>query len=138
MEEPSVDMQQDVKAELRMPYGEGGGGFLTLHLGDTRVTAEYTSAKVELLRVLNRALSDDADLPAVARGWRTPEQIAEQLSYPPTAGGIRRAVMLINRVLREAVACEAQHLNLPALIVSKRQIGLRLSWSITFLTPTEG
>ena len=55
MEKPSADTQQDVKVELRMPYGEGGGGFLTLQAGDTRVTAEYTPAKVELFRVLSRA-----------------------------------------------------------------------------------
>jgi hypothetical protein len=129
------EVPKDLRAEFRLPSGPTGGGFLTVRLGDIRITAEYTPAKVELLRVLNQALLDDADLPALARGWRSPEQIAEQLSYPPTTGGIRRTVMLINRIFRNAAARGAPHLDLPPLVAGRRQIGIRLSWPIAFEQP---
>lgn len=132
--EPS-DVPKDLWAEFRLPSGPAGGGFLTVRLGDIRITAEYSPAKVELLRVLNQALREDADLPALARGWRSPEQLADQLSYPPTPGGIRRTVRLVNEIFRSAAAREAPHLDLPPLVARRRLIGIRLSWPIAFEPP---
>ena len=134
MHPPNVP--KDLRAEFRLPSGPTGAGFLTVQLGALRIVAEYSPAKVELLRVLNQALLEDADLPPLTRGWRSPEQLADQLSYPPTAGGVRRTVTQINRLFAKAAARVAPHLELPRLVATQRQIGIRLSWLIAFEPPT--
>jgi hypothetical protein len=90
---------------------------------------------VELIRVLNRAWVVEASFGEMARGWRSVEQIAKQLDYPPTHDGIRRAVSQINRIFRQAASQQAPHVKWERLITSKRKIGFRLPLPITFVPP---
>ena len=126
---------QDSTATILLPSGDKGGCFVTVSFGDRRVTVVYAPAKTALILALNRELSADADLDPLARGWRSPAQISDLLAYPLEESSLRRSISLINLAFARAAAQLDPPLNVPALITSKRKVGIRLTWPLTLIPP---
>jgi hypothetical protein len=107
----------------------GGRGFLMKTVGQVRVTVEYSPAKIDLLLAMHTAMQEDQPLDPVARGWRSPQQLAAMLAYSPEEGSLRQTISRINRAFGKAasrlgLAPEAKP------ITTRRLLGARLNWPL--------
>jgi hypothetical protein len=128
---------QKSPAIILLPSGENGGSFVTVSFGNRRVTAVFAPAKTALILALNRELLADADLEPLAQGWRSPAQISNLLDYPLEESSLRRSISLINQAFAQAAAQLEPPLNVPALITSKRGVGIRLTWRLDIMRPKD-
>jgi hypothetical protein len=142
-EETPQAADRDGSGSIRLPLGEHsfGGGFLTLFYGGQRITAEFSAAKMEVIRLLNEKLKADIkdDLPPEAWGWRSPEILlklmSNKLQEPET---LRRTIWSINRTFRNAAARVVPGMQVPRLINTKRNLGIRLQWPFHVDSPEHG
>jgi len=117
---------------LRLPRGETrGGGFLTVTLQGMRITVMLPASKIDLILLLNEELLADIknEEPPEIRGWRSLEALLPLLDNPiQEVETLRRTIWSVNRGFRSAAEKVLPKDQIPRLIETKRQIGVRLHW----------
>jgi len=130
------DVREELVGTLTLPLGESyGGGFVSVSYRGHSITAEFTAAKVDLILVLNGELMADEDRHPIARGWRSAETISSLLAYQVEEPSLRKAVSEINGIFQEAAQRDAPTAEVPPLLGTKRQIGIRLNWQLNVESP---